>query len=98
MPCHRRSALVQDAAPGPVPAVMTHPATVCANRRAVCDEAGPLRDAAGVTGAEVLVDAARTLTVVIGHRFPFLEAAQAVLGNPDLAAVTKRGALRQRPQ
>ena len=79
-------------------AVIPHPVADCATWRAVCEQAGPLCGAAGVTGAEVFTDAATPLTVVIVHRFPSLEAAQAFPGNPGLGAAMKRGGLMAPPK
>jgi hypothetical protein len=91
------AALAQDAALGPVLAVISHPVADYAAWRAVYDEAAPLRDAAGITGAEVFLDAANPLMVVIIHRFPTVEAAQGFFGNPDLADAMKRAGVTAAP-
>ncbi|MBA3912062.1 MAG: cyclase [Rhodobacter sp.] len=78
-------------------AVVSHPVADFAAWRVVYDEAQPVRDAAGVTGAEVFVDAANPSMVVIIHRFPSIEAAQGFFQNPDLAAAMKRGGVTAPP-
>jgi hypothetical protein len=70
------AALAQDAALGPVLAVISHPVADLAAWRVVYDAAQPVRDVAGVSGAEVLIDAANPLLVVIMHRFASKKAAQ----------------------
>ena len=82
---------------GPVLAVVSHPVKDFAAWKVVYDEAGPIRDQAGVTGAEVFTDAADPLMVVVIHRFPSVEAANAFLGNPDLAAAMERGGVTAKP-
>ncbi len=82
---------------GPVLAVVSHPVADFAAWKVVYDEAAPIREAAGVTGAEVFTDAANPLTVVVLHRFPSVEAAQAFFGNPDLAAAMQRGGVTAPP-
>jgi quinol monooxygenase YgiN len=77
--------------------VVSHPVADFAAWRAVYDEVQPLRDAAGVTGAEVFVDAANPAMVVVIHRFASVEAAQAFLQNPDLAAAMQHGGVTAAP-
>jgi quinol monooxygenase YgiN len=91
------AAVAEDSAPGPVLAVVSHPVADFAAWRAVYDEVQPLRDAAGVTGAEVFVEAANPAMVVVIHRFASVEAAQAFLQNPDLAAAMQRGGVTAAP-
>jgi quinol monooxygenase YgiN len=90
-------ALAEDAALGPVLAVISHPVADLAAWRVVYDEAQPVRDAAGVTGAEVFVDAANPLMVVIIHLFASMDAAQGFFNNPDLAAAMQRGGVTAPP-
>jgi hypothetical protein len=82
---------------GPVLAVVSHPVKDFAAWKVVYDEAGPIRDAAGVTGAEVFHDAANPALVVIIHRFPTVEAANGFLNNPDLAAAMQKGGVTAPP-
>ena len=91
------AASAQDAPLGPVLAVVTHPVADYAAWRVVYDEASVVRDAAGVTGAEVFIDAANPLMMVILHRFPSMEAAQGFFNNPDLAAAMTRGGVTAAP-
>jgi quinol monooxygenase YgiN len=91
------AALAEEAALGPVLAVVTHPVADCAAWRAVYDEVVPLRLAAGVTGAEVFTDATNPLMIVILHRFATMDAAQAFFANPDLAAAMKSGGVTAPP-
>lgn len=92
------AALAQDAALGPLLAVVSHPVADLAAWRVVYDEAQPVRDAAGVTGAEVFIDAANPLLVVILHRFASMEAAQGFFNNPDLVAAMQRGGVTAPPK
>lgn len=90
-------ASAQDAPLGPVLAGVTHPVADYAAWRVVYDEASVVRDAAGVTGAEVFIDAANPLMMVILHRFPSMEAAQGFFNNSDLAAAMQRGGVTAPP-
>lgn len=90
-------AYAEDGAPGPVLTVISHPVADFAAWRTVYDEAQPVRDAAGVTGAEVFVDAANPLMVVVIHRFASVEAAQGFFANPDLKAAMERGGVTAPP-
>ena len=85
------SVVAGEASLGPVLAVVSHPVADFAAWRTVYDEAQPARDAAGVTGAEIFVDVSNPAMVVVIHRFPSVEAADAFFKNPDLAAAMKRG-------
>ncbi len=87
----------QAAAIGPVLAVISHPVKDYAIWRAVYDSAGPVRDKAGVTGAEVFHDPKNPNMMVIIHRFPSLEAAQAFLGDPGLKAAMEKGGVTAAP-
>lgn len=91
------TAVAADPALGPVLAVVSHPVADVAAWRVVYDEVQPVRDAAGVTGAEVFVDAANPLMVVVIHRFPSVDAAQGFFQNPDLAAAMQRGGVTAPP-
>ncbi len=90
-------ALAETAAPGPVLAVISHPVADYAAWHVVYEEAAPIREAAGVTGAEVFVDAAAPDMVVIIHRFVSVESAQAFLSNPGLAEAMQRGGVTAPP-
>jgi quinol monooxygenase YgiN len=77
---------------GPVLAVISHPVKDYATWRAVYDSAEALRQKAGITGAEVFRDLKDPNKMVIIHRFPTAEAAQAFLNDPGLKeAMTKGG-------
>ncbi len=91
------AALAQDAALGPVLAVISHPVADLAAWRVVYDAAQRVRDVAGVTGAEVFIDAANPLLVVIFHRFASIKAAQGFFNNPDLVAAMQRGGVTAPP-
>lgn len=91
------AAMAQDAAPGPVLAVVSPPVADFAAWRVVHEEAQPARDAAGVTGAEVFVDAANPSMVVVIHRFPSVDAAQGFFANLDLKAAMERGGVTAPP-
>ena len=82
---------------GKVLAVISHPVADFAAWKAVYDQAAPIRAAAGVTGAEVFVDAGNPLMMVILHRFASVEAANAFLNNPDLAAAMQKGGVTAKP-
>lgn len=84
----------QAASLGPVLAVISHPVKDYAAWRAVYDSAEPLRQKAGVTGAEVFRDPKDSNMIVVVHRFPSLEAAQVFLGDPALQdAMMKAGVI-----
>ena len=89
--------VLSQTAPGPVLAVISHPVKDFASWKVVYDSAEPVRAAAGVTGAEVFTDAGNPLVVVVIHRFPSVEAANAFLGNPDLAAAMEKGGVTAKP-
>ena len=77
---------------GPVLAVITHPVKDFAAWRVVYDSVEPLRQKAGVTGAEVFRDPKTPNLLVLIHRFPSLEAAQSFLDDPALRdAMTRAG-------
>lgn len=82
---------------GPVLAVVSHPVKDYAVWRAVYDSAEPIRQKAGVTGAEVFHDPKDPNMMVIIHRFPSLEAAQAFLGDPGLKAAMEKGGVTAPP-
>ncbi|MEP6828354.1 MAG: antibiotic biosynthesis monooxygenase [Aestuariivirga sp.] len=76
---------------GPVLAVISHPVNDYAVWKAVYDSAEPIRQKAGVTGAEVFHDPKDPNMMVIIHRFPSLEVMQAFLGDPGLKAAMEKG-------
>ncbi len=77
---------------GPVLAVVSHPVSDYAAWRPVYDRAEPIRQKAGVTGAEVFHDPDDPSKLVIIHRFETVEAAQSFLSDADLkTAMTKAG-------
>jgi len=81
---------------GPVLAIISHPVKDYAAWRPVYDSAEPLRQKAGITGAEVFRDPKNPNMVVVLHRFPTVEAAQAFLADPGLKeAMTKAGVIGQ---
>lgn len=90
-------ARAEAAALGPVLAVISHPVADYAAWRAVYDGAEPVRAAAGVTGAEVFLDAANPLMVVVLHRFLTIAAAQGFLNDPGLAEAMKKGGVTAPP-
>jgi quinol monooxygenase YgiN len=60
--------------------------------RAVYDSVEELRQRHGCFGAEVLVDPANQQDVIVLHRFPTLEQAQAFAGSDELRqAMTRAG-------
>jgi quinol monooxygenase YgiN len=91
------AALAEETSLGPVLAVVSHTVADIAAWRVAYDEAQPVRDAAGVTGAEVFVDVANPLIVVIIHRFASMDAAQGFFSNPDLATAMRRGGVTTPP-
>jgi quinol monooxygenase YgiN len=82
---------------GPVVAVISHPVKDYATWRAIYDSAEPVRQKAGVTGAEVLHDPKDPNMMVVIHRFPSLEAAQSFLGDPGLKAAMEKGGVTAPP-
>jgi quinol monooxygenase YgiN len=77
---------------GPVLTVVSHPVSDYAAWRPVYDRAEPIRQKAGVTGAEVFHDPNDPNRLVIIHRFETVEAAQGFLSDSDLkTAMTKGG-------
>ena len=87
----------QAAAVGPVIAIISHPVKDYAAWRVVYDGAEPIRQKAGVTGAEVFHDAKNPKMIVVIHRFPSLEAAHGFLGNPGLKEAMKKGGVTAPP-
>jgi len=85
------------AAMGPVLAVISHPVKDYAVWRAIYDSAEPIRQKAGVTGAEVFHDPKDPNLMVIIHRFASLDAAQAFLGDPGLRAAMEKGGVTAPP-
>jgi hypothetical protein len=76
------AASAEDASLGSILAVIAHP---------VADYA------AGVTGAEVFIDATDPLMVVVLHRFPSMEAAQGFFSDPALIAGMQRAGVTAPP-
>ena len=87
----------QAAAMGPVLAVVSHPVKDYAAWRVVYDSAEPIRQKAGVTGAEVFHDPKDPNMMVIIHRFPSLEAVTAFLGDPGLKEDMMKGGVTAPP-
>lgn len=82
---------------GLVLAVISHPVKDYAAWRVIYDSAEPIRQKAGVTGAEVFHDPKDANMIVIIHRFPSLDAAQAFLSDPDLKAAMMKGGVTAPP-
>ena len=82
---------------GPVLAVVSHPVKDYAVWRTVYDSAEPIRQKAGVTGAEVFHDPKNPNMMIIIHRFPSLETAQSFLGDPGLKAAMEKGGVTAPP-
>ena len=82
---------------GPVLAIITHPVKDFVAWRVVYDEVEPLRQKAGVTGAEVFRDPKTPNLLVIIHRFPSLEAAHAYLDAPALKDAMARAGVTAAP-
>ena len=92
------SAVAQTAAkPGPVLAVISHPVKDYATWRVVYEDAEPIRQKAGVTGAEVFRDPKEPNNIVIIHRFKTAADAQAFLADPDLKAAMSKGGVTAAP-
>ncbi len=88
------SAKASAATAAPVLGVISHPVKDYAAWRVVYDAAEPLRQKAGVTGAEVFRDPANPNQLVILHRFPSLDAAHGYFGDPALKdAMTRAGVM-----
>ncbi len=83
---------------GPVLAVVSHPVKDYAAWRLVYESVEPLRKKAGVTGAEVFRDPKTPNLLVIIHRFPSLEAAQAYLDDPALKDAMMKGGVTEAPK
>jgi len=82
---------------GKVLAVVSHPVKSFATWKIAYDNAEPVRQKAGVTGAEVFQDPADPNKVVVIHRFSSLEAAQAFLGDPGLKEAMMKGGVLAPP-
>ena len=82
---------------GPVLAVVSHPVTDYAAWRVVYDSAEPIRQKAGVTGAEVFRDPNDPNIMVIINRFPTTEAARGFLGDPSLTEAMMKGGVTAPP-
>ena len=87
----------QAGAMGPVLAVVSHPVKDFAAWRVVYDSVEAIRQKAGVTDAEVFQDPKDPNMVVIIHRFPTVEAAQAFLGDPALKEAMMKGGVTAPP-
>ena len=84
-------------ASGNVLAVVSHPVKDFAAWKLVYDSVQPLRDRAGVTGAEVFRDPADPAKIVVIHRFPSIEAAQGFLSDPGLKEAMAKGGVTAPP-
>jgi quinol monooxygenase YgiN len=84
-------------APAPVLAVISHPVKDYAAWRVVYESAEPIRQKAGVTGAEVFRDPKEPNKIVIIHRFKTIADAQAFLADPDLKAAMSKGGVTAPP-
>ena len=82
---------------GKVLAVFSHPVKDFATWKVVYDGAQPIREKAGVTGAEVFQDPTDPTKVVIIHRFPSVEAVQGFLSNPGLKDAMMKGGVTAPP-
>jgi quinol monooxygenase YgiN len=82
---------------GPVLAVISHPVKDYAAWRLVYESAEPIRQKAGVTGAEVFRDQKDPNNIVIIHRFKTVAAAEAFLADPDLKAAMAKGGVTAPP-
>jgi quinol monooxygenase YgiN len=82
---------------GKVLAVFSHPVKDFAIWKSVYDSVEPIREKAGVTGAEVFQDPADHTKVVIIHRFQSIEAAQGFLANPALKEAMMNGGVTAPP-
>jgi len=82
---------------GKVLAVFSHPVKDFAIWKGVYDSVEPIREKAGVTGAEVFMDSTDPTKVVIVHRFPSIEAVQAFLNNPGLQEAMMKGGVTAPP-
>jgi quinol monooxygenase YgiN len=82
---------------GKVLAVVSHPVKDFATWKVAYDGAEPVRQRAGVTGAEVFQDPSDPTKVVIIHRFSSVEAARGFLDDPELKAAMMRGGVTAPP-
>ena len=82
---------------GKVLVVISHPVKAFAEWKVVYDSVEPMRQKAGVTGAEVFQDPGDPNKVVVIHRFPSLEAAQAFMGDPGLKDAMMQGGVTAPP-
>ncbi len=82
---------------GKVLAVFSHPVKNFSAWKVVYDSAQPIREKAGVTGAEVFQDPTDPAKVVIIHRFASVEAAQGFLSNPGLKEAMIKGGVTAAP-
>lgn len=74
---------------GPVVAVISHPVADYETWRKTYDEVAPMREAAGMTRAQVLHAPGDPNMVVLIHEFETLEGATALFGSPELKAAMK---------
>jgi quinol monooxygenase YgiN len=82
---------------GPVLAVISHPVADFASWRAAYAAAEPIRQKAGVTGAEVFHDPQNAKNVVIIHRFKTVSDARDFIADPDLKAAMAKGGVLAPP-
>jgi quinol monooxygenase YgiN len=88
---HGAGTALGQSATGPVLAVISHPVVDYAAWRPAYDSAEPIRQKAGITGAEVLRDPDDPNQLVIIHRFETVDAAQGFLSDPDLKMAMTKG-------
>jgi quinol monooxygenase YgiN len=82
---------------GPILAVVSHPVRDYAAWRLVYDSVEPIRQRAGVSGAEVFHDPNDANRLVIVHRFETIEAAQSFLSDPGLKTSMTKGGVTAAP-
>ncbi len=82
---------------GPVLAVVSHSVKDYAAWRVVYDSFEPARRKAGVTGAEVFHDPKDPNMMIIIHRFPTVDDAQAFLADPALKDTMMKGGVTAPP-
>jgi TAT (twin-arginine translocation) pathway signal sequence len=87
----------QAATMGSVLVIISHPIKDYAAWRVVYDSAEPIRQKMGVTGAEVFHDPKDAKMMVIIHRFPTVEAAEAFLGDAGLKEAMMKGGVTAAP-
>jgi quinol monooxygenase YgiN len=81
------AATAQDTAP--VVAIISHPVADYAAWREIYDQALPLREAAGMTRAQVLQSPDDPNMIILIQEFESLEGAQALFASPEVKAAMK---------